>query len=125
MFFFFFFSFYGHTCSILKFSGQGSNWSCSWGLCHSHGNMGSETHLGTLPQQCQIPATSATCTTAHGNAGCLTQWARPRSKPTSSQKQHWIVKPLSHKGNSSLYILLVLLCSFSFLRIQVHRKKFF
>ena len=39
LFLFFNFSFYSHTCSIQKFPGQGSNWSYSCDLCHSHGNM--------------------------------------------------------------------------------------
>ena len=36
-------------------------------------------------QQHQIRAESATYTTAHGNAGSLTHWLRPRIKPASSQ----------------------------------------
>ena len=35
------------------------------------------------PQQCGIPATSATYTTAHGNTGSLTHWARPGIEPGS------------------------------------------
>ena len=35
------------------------------------------------PQQCQIWAASATYTTAHGNTGSLTHWARPGTKPAS------------------------------------------
>ena len=31
---FFFSSFYGHIGDMWKFLGQGSNQSCSWGLCH-------------------------------------------------------------------------------------------
>ena len=29
----------------IEVPGQGSNWGCSSGLCHSHGNTGSEPHL--------------------------------------------------------------------------------
>ena len=36
------------------------------------------------PQQCGIRATSATYTTAHGNAGSLTHWARPGIEPATS-----------------------------------------
>ena len=36
------------------------------------------------PQQQGIQAMSATCTAAHGNAGCLTHWARPGIEPASS-----------------------------------------
>ena len=39
------------------------------------------------PQQCRIWAMSLTYTTAHANAGSLTQWARPGIKPASS----WIL----------------------------------
>ena len=39
------------------------------------------------PQQCQIWVVSATHTTAHGNTGSLTHWARPRIEPASS----WIL----------------------------------
>ena len=42
------------------------------GLCHSHCNAGSELLLATYP-------------TAHGNAGCLTHWARPGIRPASSR----------------------------------------
>ena len=37
------------------------------------------------PQQHGIRAASATYTTAHGNAGFLTHWARPGMEPTSSR----------------------------------------
>ena len=40
-------------------------------LCHSHSNVRSKPH-------------PVTYTTAHGNAGSLTQWARPGIKPASS-----------------------------------------
>ena len=36
------------------------------------------------PQQCQIRATSATYTTAYGNARSLTHWVKPGSKPATS-----------------------------------------
>ena len=36
------------------------------------------------PQQRQIQAASANYTTAHGNAGSLTYWARPGIKPKTS-----------------------------------------
>ena len=39
------------------------------------------------PQQCQIPAVSATYTTVHSNAGSLTYWLGAGIKPTSS----WIL----------------------------------
>ena len=64
-------SFQGRTCSIWRFPGQGSNWSCS--CCST-----------PKPQQCQIRATTLTYTTAHGNARSLTHWARPGIEPVSS-----------------------------------------
>ena len=36
------------------------------------------------PQQCQIQAMSAVYTTAQGNAGSLTHWARPEIEPAAS-----------------------------------------
>ena len=36
------------------------------------------------PQQCRIRVASATHTTAHGNAGSSTRWARPGIEPTTS-----------------------------------------
>ena len=69
--FFFFRAFQGCTHGIWRFPGQGSNWSYScWPT--------------PQPQQCRIQATSATYTTAHGNARCLTHLARPGSEPVSS-----------------------------------------
>ena len=63
--------FYGHTRIIWRFPGLVLNWSYS--------------HQPTpQPQQHQIRATSATYTTAHGNAGSLSHWVRPRIEPKSS-----------------------------------------
>ena len=72
--FFLSFFFYGHTCSIWKFLGQGLNGSCS---CQP------------TPQQQQrgIPATSVTYTTAHSDNGSLTHCERPGIEPTFS----WII----------------------------------
>ena len=64
--------FYGHTCGIWKFLGQGLKRSWSWGPCHSCGNPGSLTH-----------------------------WARPGMEPTSSQILLKVLNPLSHSGNSA------------------------
>ena len=58
-FFLSFFSFQDRTCGIWRFSGEGSNRSyCCWPT--------------PQPQPHQIRDTSATYTTAHGNAGSLT-----------------------------------------------------
>ena len=82
------FSFYGHIHDIWKFLGQGSNWSCSCVLCHSHSNTRSEPHLWPTP-------------------GYLTHWARPEIKPTSSQRQLWVLNPLKHNRNLDFELLFV------------------
>ena len=50
-------------------------------------------------------STSATYTTAHGNAGSSTHWARPGIEPASS----WIIDlfPLSHDRNSRFFTFLM------------------
>ena len=64
--------------------------------------VGLELQVRPTPQlqQCQIWALSETCTTACSNTRSLTHWARPGIKATSSQRQHWVLYPLSHNGNS-------------------------
>ena len=59
------------TCGIWRFPGKGSNWSC---CCQPT----------PQSQQCQIRAVSVTYTTAHGNMGSLTHWARLGMEPESS-----------------------------------------
>ena len=58
------------------------------------------------PQQCRIWA-SVTCTTAHGNNGSLTHWARKGIKPTT----HNLVIPLDsfllHHDRNSLNTVLM------------------
>ena len=69
--FFFFFCFLGPHPWYKMFPGWGSNQSCNcWPT--------------PQPQQHRIWATSATYTTAHGNAGSSTHWARPRIEPATS-----------------------------------------
>ena len=60
-------------------------------LCHSHA------------QQCQIPATSATYTTACSNARSLTHWTRPGIEPPSLflMDTSQALNPPSYNGNSS------------------------
>ena len=80
-------SFFWPACGIWKFPGEGSNQSCSWGLCHSHGNTRSKMHLWpTL----QLPA----------NPWSLTHWLRPGMEPESSWTLSWVLNALSHNGNS-------------------------
>ena len=82
----------GHTHSICKFAGYGSNWSYScWPT--------------PQPQPCRIRAVSAAYTTAHSNAGSLTYWGRPGIEPTSS----WIlVRFVSDAPWWELQILIIL-----------------
>ena len=58
----------------------------AYGGSQARGQIGAVA-TGLCPEQCQIWAASATCTTDHSNAGCLTYWARPRTEPVSS----WIL----------------------------------
>ena len=83
-----FFFLRGHTCSMWKFPGSGSNWSCS--------------RLPMQPQQCQIGAVSVTYTTAHTNAGSLTHYARPGIEPESS----WVIVVTSEPQRELLNELL-------------------
>ena len=70
-FFLSFCHFLGHSRCMWRFPGKGSNRSCS--------------HRPTpQPQQRRIWAASATYTTALGNAGSLTHWARPGIEPATS-----------------------------------------
>ena len=95
-----------HSCSLWKFLGQG------WNLHHSSDNARSlmarppgvsnqnnfndnffflfsviGVTYGSFQARSWIRATSATCITAHGNAGLLTHWARAGMEPASS----WIL----------------------------------
>ena len=58
--------------------------------------------LGHNHSQHQIRAALATDAAACGNIGSLTHWARPETEHASSQRQCWVLNPLSHNGNSPL-----------------------
>ena len=63
------------------------------------------------PQQCRIRAASVTYTTAQGNPGSLTCWARPGMEPTSS----WMLIRFINRGATTgtpfvALFLSVLLC---------------
>ena len=45
----FWFSFYGHTCSIWKFQARGQIRAAAADLCYSHSNVGFELHLQPTP----------------------------------------------------------------------------
>ena len=72
---FFFFFCYVRAAPVAYGGSQARGWigTLAAGLHHSHSNPGSEPHLRP--------------TTAHGNAGFLTYWARPGMESTSS----WIL----------------------------------
>ena len=63
--------FFGHSRGIWRLPGEGSTRSCS-------------RRPTPEPQQRGIRAASATYTTAHGNAGSLTHWARAGTEPATS-----------------------------------------
>ena len=68
------------------------------------------------PQQCGIRAESETYTTAHGNAGSLTRWARPGIKPETSSflvgfVNHWATTGTPPSLIFKMYKLNVLLPS--------------
>ena len=92
----FYFYLYGCTCSIWRFPGWGSNWSCS---CRPTPH----------PQQDQIWATSVTCAAAYGNTGSLTHWVRPGIEPESSETLCQVLNVLSHSGNSCILFYLMYL----------------
>ena len=54
----------------------------SWATPAAHG--GSQARPMPEPQQRRIRASSATYTTAHGNAGSLTHWVRAGTEPATS-----------------------------------------
>ena len=56
----------------------------AYGGFQARGRISYSCHPTPQPQQCGIWAPSATYTTAHGNAGSLTHWARPGIEPASS-----------------------------------------
>ena len=86
--FLFFFFFNSHTCGIWKFLGQRLNGSYS---CRSM----------PQPQQHQIWTTLANYATVCSNARSLTHWARLGIKPTSSERQCWVLNLLCHDRNSN------------------------
>lgn len=75
-------SFYILTCSMWKTPVQGSNWSCTFCLCHCSGSTRSELHLWPTAQlaamQMLNPLSQATDGNLHphrDNIGSLTRWA--------------------------------------------------
>ena len=56
----------------------------AYGNSQARGQIGASCQAMPQPQQCRIWAMSVTHTTAHGNTGSLTHWARPGIKPAPS-----------------------------------------
>ena len=56
----------------------------AYGGSQARGQIGAAAAGLPQPQQLRIQAVSVTYTTAHGNAGSLTHWARPGIKPAPS-----------------------------------------
>ena len=79
--------FYVCTNDIWKFLGQGSKQRCS---CQPTPQPWQHWNLGA----------SVTYAIACSNTRSLTNWARPGTKPASSQRQHQVRNLLSHNENS-------------------------
>ena len=80
--------------------------------------LGVESELQPMPQplQHQIQGTCVTHTAACSNTGSLTHWVKPGIEPEHSQRQCWVLNPVSLNGTSHLYtfkfLLLLLLRMF-------------
>ena len=55
------------------------------------------------PWQHRIQVTSANSGAACSNTRSLTHWVRPGIEPASSQRQCWVLNPLSHNRNSLMH----------------------
>ena len=61
---------------------------------------GSRARSRTRAAAVAYSTVSLTLATAWGNTTSLTHWAGPGIEPTSSQRQCWVLNPLSHNRNS-------------------------
>ena len=71
------------------------------------------------------PDLSGNDTYAYRNIGSLTHWARPGIRPTCSQRQHQVLIPLSHNGNSCFFLLnqtLTTHCGYNFCSLRRDNK---
>ena len=85
-------------------------WEETWAGINQFGCTNSQRHYSLpkpQPQQCRIQTASATCTTAQGNAGSLTHWAKLGIKPASSWK---VVRFLIHWAMTGPSPLLLSSC---------------
>ena len=94
-----FFSFYSHTCGIWEFLGQGSDWSWS---CRSTPQPQQHRLIYDLRDRSQ-------------QRWILNPLSKARDR--TPQKEHQVLSPLSHKGNS--YCVKTLSCSLKTLGIFV------
>ena len=80
----------------------------AYGSSQSRGQIRAATVSLHYSQQCQhgIQVTSATYTTAHGNEGFLTHWARPGIKPASSWILVGFLTVKSQRELPKFYLLL-------------------
>ena len=103
--FWFFFFFLGLNLQQMKVprpgQARGWIWAAAAGLQHSR----------TQLKQCKVQAVSSNYTTAHGNAGSLTPWARPGIEPTTSWLLWLLVVFISTElqGELHLYTSLYIL----------------
>ena len=84
------------------------------GLRHSHSNMGLWPHLWPTAAHGNIamwdPSHICNLHTAHSNARSLIHWTRPGIKPASSRIIVGLL-PLSHNGNSFIFLWLSKTCN--------------
>jgi len=66
------------------------------------------------PEQRRIWATSATYTTAHGNAGSLTHWARAGTQPTTSWFLVGFINHCTTTGTPMPCLLFLFICEWTF-----------
>ena len=115
-----------HSCGAQKFLGQGSNLCFSSDLSHSCDDAISLTAepqgtyyyyyyfiilaisevYGSSWAGDPIQAAAVTSATAIAMPDPLTHCARPRMESTLTQRQRWILNPLHHRRNSSLFDFL-------------------
>ena len=77
----------------------------------------------TEPQQHGVWVMSVTYTTAHGNAGSLTCWARPGIKPMSSWLLIGCVNHWATMRTPTMYYIKIKFCWWSSMEIRVMRVK--
>ena len=91
---FYYLSFWGPHLWHMEVPRLGSNWRCHhWPM--------------PQPQQCQNWATSATYTTAQGNARSSTHWARPGIEPTTSWSLVRFISAVLYRNSSFSFLNVI------------------